>query len=209
MRVVIVGKTRMGAGVCIGGLVEATGKAVRVIPERAPCHAARTPFNIADIWDLDLRPRRPVVPPHVEDHEFRRKYKTGTVADLKRWILSKVKPWDGGAAALFGGTLQFRATGAAFVPQAGPLPSGSTGFWRLPADMTCRVCDGTTGPRLYYELETAPRLRVKYVGVLASTELPPVLPAGTLVRLSLAHLWLSAPDADNRDKFFVQMSGWF
>jgi len=90
--------------------------------------------------------------------------------------------------------------GTAYVPEAGPLPTRSTGYW-LPDDHL----------DLYYSFDK-PRYRwrgegalngVRYVGVPEPTL---TIPAGSLVRLSLSHPY-APPGLPSG--FWLQLSGWF
>ncbi len=211
MRVVIVGKTKMKGGVCVGGLIEATGQSVRLIPKGASCNPSDTDFDVGEVWDLDIKPRAGVSPPHVEDHDILR---AGTLAheieDLDEWLRENAEPWEGDRTALFAGTLEFRDNGTAYVPTAGELPDCSTGFWVLPNKMVYDPFVKGNGEEVpYYRLVSGNPVKMKYVGLLPVAQLPRVLPAGTLVRLSLAHAWPTAPREEDRDKLFLQLSGWF
>jgi hypothetical protein len=211
MRVVIVGKTKMKGGVCVGGLMEATAKAVRLIPQGASCNPSDTAFEVGEVWDLDIKPRPNATPPHVEDHDILRP--GSLVAEIEEfgdWLRKNAKPWHGDRTAPFGGALRFRDNGTAYVPQAGALPACSTGFWILPAKMVYDPFVKDHGEDVpYYRLVSVNPLKMKYVGLIPVAQLPKVLPAGTLVRLSLAHVWSTAPRDEDRDKFFLQLSGWF
>lgn len=208
MNVVIVGKTRMHGGICIGGLVASSGQSVRIIPAGLRCNPNNTQFQLGQIWDLDLRPMVGAVAPHVEDHEFTKSRLLGTESDLKRWILSKVTPWQGSPAALFDGALQFRPRGTGFVPTTGNVSRVSTGFWILPSAMNyCpfRKDDGSEKPQ--YALAAGATLILPYVGFQPTL---PSIPAGSLVRLSLARPWTGAsapPGEDQRHS--LQLSGWY
>jgi hypothetical protein len=211
MRVVIVGKTRMKGGVCVGGLIEETGEAIRLIPKGASCNPTDTHFDVGEVWELDIEPRVQTTPPHAEDHDILR---PGTlvdeIEDLGRWLRDNAEPWQGDRSAPFDGTLEFRENGKAYVPQQGRLPDCSTGFWILPNKMVYDpFVKGSGEEDPYYRLVNTNPVKVKYVGLLPAAQLPRVLPAGTLVRLSLAHAWSTAPREEDRDKYFLQLSGWF
>jgi hypothetical protein len=211
MRVVIVGKTKMKGGVCVGALIENTAQAVRLIPKGASCNPSDTDFDVGEVWDLDIRRRANTTRPHVEDHDILRPGAlVAEIEDLDDWLRENVEPWNGDRSALFDGTLEFRPNGTAYVLQGGDLPDCSTGFWILPNNMVYDPFvkgDGQEVP--YYRLARGNPVKVKYVGLLPVAQLPKVLPAGTLARLSLAHTWPTAPRAQDRDKFFLQLSGWF
>ena len=67
VRVLIVAKTRMSSGVCIGGLTRDESKNVRLIPSGRQNHPADTRCDVGQIWDLDFHVSPEVTPPHVED----------------------------------------------------------------------------------------------------------------------------------------------
>lgn len=68
-KVLIVGKTRMGSGICLGGIVLLNDRSVRLLPESGYTHDKNTPFNLGEIWDLKLKelPNNEVAAPHTED----------------------------------------------------------------------------------------------------------------------------------------------
>jgi hypothetical protein len=202
-RVVIVGKTHMKNGICVGGIVVADGRPVRLLPVGQAWHQTNTPFQIGEIWDMDLAPRVPAVPPHVEDHDEQNAVRVGTVPNLSTYIIGqKTRPVIGAPSGLFSGRIAFRVSGTAYVDTQQPLPSNSVGFWILPH------------PLAYDPFNNKPRYRlggpnpflVTYVGV---TPAIPTIPAGTLVRLSLARPWTNADDPAEHTRCSVQLSGWY
>ena len=65
MKVVIVAKTRMGSGACVGGLTF-DGRSVRLIAADADTNDQfNLEYNIGDVWDVDwapdLQPCRPTL----------------------------------------------------------------------------------------------------------------------------------------------------
>ena len=154
---------------------------------------------------MSIKARAGATSPHIEDHDILKLgKKVDEIADLGVWLRKKVKLWKGGRESLFEGTLKFRSNGKAYVPEEGPLPSGSTGFWVLPARMTYSPSSWEGKVRPQYLLQAESPLLIKYVGLTPVPQLPAVLPAGTLVRLSLAHAFPADPH-----KLFLQLSGWF
>lgn len=201
----------MRAGICVGGLIEGTGQSVRLIPMGFWCNPSDTDFDVGEVWDLDLQPRANVTPPHVEDHDIIRPgTRVGNIEDMDSWLRTNIEPWTGDRTALFDGALEFRENGTAYVLERGRRPGSSTGFWVLPNDMVYSpfTRDNRDVVPYYRLLGTSP-IKVKYVGVIPVEQLPERLAAGTLVRLSLAHIWTTSPNEEDRDKFFLQLSGWF
>ena len=67
MRVLIVAKTRMGSGACIGAITE-KGESVRLIPYNANPHdGANREYEVGDIWEISAKPETPLIPPHNEN----------------------------------------------------------------------------------------------------------------------------------------------
>lgn len=209
MRIVIVGKTKMKGGICIGGLAEDTAQPLRLIPPGATCNPTTTPYDIGDIWEMDVKQRRNANPPHVEDHDVLKRKKVGTIANLAEWLRNKISPWTDEPSDLFDGTIKFRGSGTAYVAESGPLPNHSTGFWIVPRVLEyCPFVDVQGKEHPKFALAGSQRLVLPYVGLV-----PPVpsIPARTMIRLSLSRPWTTAPDhiKDERERHSVQLSGWF
>ena len=82
MRVLIVAKTRMGNGACIGGITQ-HGESVRLIPyEVDPHDGANREYNVGDIWEIDSTPAANITPPHTEDITVKGKRRLGTANNL-------------------------------------------------------------------------------------------------------------------------------
>ncbi len=201
-RVVIVGKTRMGGGVCVGGMIEGTGTPLRLFPVGGFCQPPDTPFDVGDVWEMSLHKRPTHEPPHSEDHDEWDALRVGKVADLRSWILSKQQPVKGGPARLFGGRLGCTSTGKYFLTRNPPVPDWSTTFWEIPFAL------------IHYKKDNADRYRfdegvpfdVKYVGHRPAERR---LRNRTLVRVSLAR-WFTTAEAEAQDqKCWLQLSGWF
>lgn len=202
-RVVIVGKTHMKSGICVGGILDANGQPVRLLPVGQAWHPTNTPFQIGEIWDMDLAPRHPVVPPHVEDHDERNAVRVGAVPNLPAYIRQKIQPVTGAPSAMFNGRIAFRASGTAYIDTQQPLPPNSVGFWILPHPL---VYDPFNNKPRYRLNEPNPSFLVTYVGVAPTIR---TIPAGTLVRLSLARPWTNADDPAEHTRCSVQLSGWY
>jgi len=67
MRILIVARTRRGAGACVGGITE-EGHSVRLIASDAATNErAGLEYQVGEVWDIDSAPDPDVVPPHVEN----------------------------------------------------------------------------------------------------------------------------------------------
>jgi hypothetical protein len=107
---------------------------------------------------------------------------------------------------LFGGVLGYTSNSNGYVSKSRGVPDRSTWFWFPDKDLTLRS-DGT-----HYDypmkmfLGVTQQRGLAYVGELPP---PPTIPAGTLVRVSLARWWSPDADADFELRCYAQLSGWF
>jgi hypothetical protein len=196
--VVIVSRTRMGNGVCIGGLSESENRNLRLLPASgAHSHPSSAPYQIGEIWDMDLVPPAELEPPHIEDVLVRRARRSGVQQDLQTWLLAHVEPWRGDGQVLFDGLLVISGNGSAYISRQG-VPDRSVGFWIPDADL-----EFTTDPRRGYLVQFGWRtVTVGYVGV---AEPAPLITAGSLVRVSLARWW--SPGGADFEACWLQISG--
>lgn len=65
-RVLVVSKTRMNSGVCVGGILE-TGQLVRLLKSNGYNQDDSTIFEIGRFYDIEYRERIDKKAPHVED----------------------------------------------------------------------------------------------------------------------------------------------
>ena len=101
------------------------------------------------------------------------------------------------------GSRRPRSAGGLYIAQRTGLPHRSTMFW-VP-DQSLRLdCEGK---RLRYRYPTSDGGRtLTFVGF---QEPVPEIPAGTLLRVSLAHWWRPKERPEEELRCFVQLSGWF
>ncbi len=202
MNVLIVARTRMwGDRRCIGGLA-ADGHSVRLVTATGE-HWSSPEFQVGQIWEVDFTPSTTPVPPHVEDVLVTAQGFVGVQPDLRGHLLSRVRaPWRGGIDQLFGGVVGYTGSGNGYVCARLGVPAHSTGYWLPDRDLVLR------GDGKHYDYRDGVSNRgLSYVG-----EPPPapILPAGTLVRVSLARWW--KPDdaePDFEERCYLQLSGWY
>jgi len=209
MKVVIVGKTKMHGGVCIGAIAIDSLESMRLIPPGQACNPTSTPFAIGDLWDVDIKKRRKSNPPHVEDHDFFKRKKVGSLPELEVWLRTHIKTWTGLPADLFDGAIKFRGSSTAFVAESGPAPNQSTGFWVLPRMLEyCPFVDNQGKVHAKYALAGSAPIVLPYVGFAPPAKF---INSGKLVRLSLSRPWKNAPEniKEERERHSVQLSGWF
>jgi len=200
-RVLIVAKTHMASGVCIGGLTHDENKNVRLIPSGHRNHPADTPYDIGQVWDLDFHPSPEVTPPHVEDVIVTKERYIAQVPNLLEILTERVKPWQGNPEQLFDGFLTFAESGKGYISQLKGIPKVSTGFW-LPSRPLDKIAsfDKTN----YFYNSRFGRFSMPYVGFALPID---QIPAGTLIRVSLARWW--PPPGTNEKRCYLQLSGWY
>lgn len=231
MQTIILSRTRMGSHRCIGGIIvdNANGhRSVRLLNpatisanqcvegEQKGSWPTSAPYQIGEVWDLDLEPPSRTDPPHVEDVIVRggRKTHEGTPQQVVTWLrrfAPGMQPpfwWEGDLKAVFDGRLRSSRPssghGTGYVVREA-LPATSTGFWVPDGDL---VWDGEKKYE-YHPPEGSPFALAPSVSQIAYVGEPdPVgtITAGTVVRLSLArwHTLGHYPEA-----CWLQLSGWY
>ena len=203
MRVLIVAKTRMGSGACIGGITQA-GDSVRLISADMDAHdGAGLEYEIGDVWEIEVTPAPDITPPHVEDIIVHRKRRLPSFRNPIAIIERFMPPVVGSPAELYEGLTQSTSNGSLYVAESGGIPPYSTTFWR--ADQP--LVRDTISRRIRYRCLTDGGGRtLTYVGF---QEPIPTIPEGTLLRISLARLWRPEDGSVDECRCYVQLSGWF
>lgn len=206
MKVLIVAKTRQGSGACVGGITF-DGRSVRLL---APASAGEPAperwgldFQVAEVWEIEGEPAPRAEPPHTEDWIVRKRKRLGPMTDPSPFIERHMPPHRGRPGGLFEGLVQWHGSGALYIDRRGGVPSHSTAFWRPDRPLHRE----TTGKRVHYQYPGLEGdLSLPFVGF---QDPPEVIPAGTLVRVSLAHWWRSPERPDEEPHCYLQLSGWF
>jgi len=203
MKVLIVAKTRQGGGACIGGITF-EGRSVRLIAaDAATNERAGLEYEVGEVWEVDAAPAEQVIPPHVENIAVRSKRRLGPMTDPVPFIQQHMPPVTGGASLLYEGLTQAAGSGALYIAERTGIPSCSTTFWR--PDQPLQRTDESKRIRYRYPTPDGGRT-LTFVGFQEPVE---VIPAGTLVRVSLAHWWRPTDDQPGELRCYVQLSGWF
>lgn len=207
MKVAIVAKTRRRHGACVGGITF-EGRSVRLEAANAACNErAGLEFNIGDVWEVDARPAPRLLPPHVENVIVRTKRKLPQQIDPVCLVNQHMPPVVGNPTLLYDGLVQCTGGGVLYIAERTGIPAFSTLFWRPDQDLT----RDEQGMRLRYRYPARPGLpnsscTLTFVGFQEPVKL---IPAGTLLRVSLAHWWRPADRPDDEPRCYVQLSGWF
>ena len=203
MKVLIVAKTRMGGGACIGAITE-EGESVRLIPfSEDPHDGANREYEVGDIWEISAEPVTNLIPPHIENVVVYEKHRLGTANNSIGSIERFMPPKDGHPFGLYEGSLQSTESGTLYIAKHSGVPPYSTTFWR-PDQPLIR---DTEGKRVRYRYSSDNGgSTLTFVGFQEPLE---VIPAGTLVRVSLAHWWRPEDTPDAEECCYAQLSGWF
>ena len=196
----------MGGSRCIGAIA-ADGKSIRLVPANgAGKWPAATQVPVGSTWDVVLAPVPPMLKaPHVEDRILISGKHVSQVPDLSSHIRARCTPWIGGMGALFGGAIKYTQSNNGYIAQSN-IPDRSTWFW-IPDKALVLRSDGKhyDYPQGLFGNFTVPR-GLTYVGELAPMA---SIPAGTLIRVSLARWWHPESIPDMEDRCYLQLSGWY
>lgn len=205
MKVVIVGKTRMETGTCIGALSIEGGESLRLHPPGRDNYPRDPSFELGQVWEIDFQRRPDCKPPHTEDvtvtyqdYITKRSNMKAVLHQLAR--LGRAPFWSGRLGTAFGTCLEYTNRGRAHIgPRA--VPSMSTGFWTPDKPLRQISIDNRT----YYEYPGQhAACHIPYIGFEREIG---VIPNDALIRLSLARWWRNSPDIEER--CYLQISGWW
>jgi ATP-dependent DNA helicase RecQ len=204
MKVLIVAKTRHGSGACIGGITLDEGHSVRLIAADAAFNEhVGLEYNVGEVWEVDAAPAEHTIPPHVENIVVRSKCRLAAMSAPERFVEAHMPPVTGGANLLYAGLTQAARTGALYIAERTGIPPYSTTFWR--PDQPLQMTDDSKRIRYRYPTPDGGRT-LTFVGF---QEPIATIPAGALVRVSLAHWWRPEDDHSGELRCYVQLSGWF
>lgn len=200
MEILILSKTIMGGRCCVGGMSLDTGTYVRLL-NRGEYGQDCDDFNPRQIWDIEYEPAI-LTRPHVEDvyiinkRFIRNLEKNKSMLDV---ISSYDIPiWEGRPDNLFNEVLEWTPNGSGYV-QKPNLPDHSVGFWIADRDLIKYEYQAQDKIDVRYRYSAVnPRRNIKFVGAMPSID---IIPAGTLLRVSLAKWW--------QEKCYLQLSGWY
>ncbi|MDQ1301538.1 MAG: ATP-dependent helicase RecQ, partial [Chloroflexota bacterium] len=204
MRVLIVAKTRQGSGACIGGITF-EGQSVRLIAANAATNEhAGLEYSVGEVWEIEATPAAQVIPPHVENIVVHARRRLGAMPGPIPFIEERMPPVAGGIARLYEGLAQSVPGGPLFIAQRTGIPAFSTTFWR--PDQPLQRDEESKRIRYRYPTPDGGRT-LTFVGFQEPLDL---IPAGTLLRVSLAHWWRPRDAGDEiEQRCYVQLSGWY
>lgn len=203
-RVLIVAKTHMKSGVCLGGLTRAQNRGVRLLPPNRPHYPADTQFEVGQVWDMEFHNAAGVEPPHVEDVFVTREKFVAQVPNIREILLARIHPWQGGPEQLYDGLLRISG-GKGYISEHNAIPAMSTGFWIADQPLNLKYTLEHDHIKPMYRLSGSTiALTIPFVGFAEPIK---QIPAGTLLRVSLAR-WFDQNGRIER-RCYLQLSGWY
>ncbi|MCX7067709.1 MAG: hypothetical protein NTW85_08475 [Methylococcales bacterium] len=202
MDVIIVAKTHMSNSACVGGIL-VSGRFVRLLDSNGHNQSLDTELNIGDVCSITFTERPKKKPPHIEDilvSTIVFKYSVPSIDKMIEFLKKNIKItiWSGNTDVLFDGKLQWTNSGSGYISESGEMPDSSVGFWIPDKDLTQRDYQG----KVKYSYPIRWR-NIPFVGFQSPVD---IIPAGTLVRVSLARWW--SPNEDEK-RCYLQLSGWY
>lgn len=198
--VLIVSKTQMRNGVCVGGINEDTNELIRIHNDRGGNLTADAPYEIGDRWRMNVETAWNVrQAPHTEDKQTSPLYLIEHIGiqGIKDYVLrnsSLLHVARGNIANAFQGTLHLGGT-KNYINES-DIPPYSTEFWITDRDLIHTI----SFDKHYYNYGN---VRIKYVGFQNPINR---IPSGTIIRLSLANWW---DDGCGEKRCYLQLSGWY
>lgn len=204
MEVLIVSKTRMGSTCCVGGIVFPSLESVRLLQNDGSYQPLNTEFEIGQFWEIEFKPAPNLVSPHIEDvFVFKKERLNKTFNDYDQLINQELlmsKVWRGPAKELFEKKLRWTWKRNGYIAK-NAIPFMSTGFWVSDNELTF-------SDKHYTYRSTGlikQNFSLSYVGFQEPID---IIPAGTIVRVSLAKWW-KPEDVDMELRCYLQLSGWY
>jgi len=191
----------MQNGICVGGIVESTNELIRLHDDRGGNLPIDSPYEVGDRWDIAIQHAwnaRPI--PHIEDKQTLpiRKIENIGIHGIIQFLMSKnlgARLTRGPLSQTFEGCLNL--CGKKNFVDRNHIPSFSTQFWIPDTNLIHRI---EWGKHYYYYND----IRLKFVGFQTDID---IIPAGAIVRLSLANWWDG--DDSGEERCYLQLSGWY
>lgn len=204
MEILITSKTHKGNAACVGGLVLANNRPVRLLNPGNWDQYVDTDLKIGDVWNIIFKDRQDVEPPHIEDVIIKSKDFVYGVENISEFIINcGVTIYKGSPSQIFNGRLRWTGNGSGYIGDRENLPMNSVGFWI--SDREVNLDDD--GKHYFYPSNSQyiVNKRFPYVGFEPKVDR---IPAGTLIRVSLARWW-KPEDSDIDERCYLQLSGWY
>ncbi|WP_449649197.1 hypothetical protein [Rahnella aceris] len=195
--IVILSRTKMsGENICVGAFDLENEVMIRLLDDKARALTTGHPFQIGESYHIRYAQRYQRIPPHIEDvavYEYQKISDDPAVLDavVEEKCISNLD-----LTQVFSGKLLWDNQ-KGYALESDP-PSHSVQIVSINSNL---IRSGE-----YYECGGVLNKRqIKYVGELPITSLPPIIEAGTPIRLSLARPW--DKNGDGIKRCYLQLSG--
>lgn len=204
--VLILSKTKMQNGnCCIGVITIPEGIPLRLLSANGHYFKDDIGLEIRQIFSIRYVTPNNLIAPHIETVHVT----SGNLVETlprNETMLQRIQSlnfpiWHGVPQNLFEGLLKWQDNGRGYISRP-EIPTNSVGFWISDKDLTHHV-DGY-GNNLYEYPDFFDTAVIKYVGFQIPAD---TIPAGTLLRVSLAKWWQK--DANTEHRCYLQLSGWY
>lgn len=202
MNVLIVAKTKWGEFFCIGAIEINTNKYLRLMDLNGGYQPSNTQFKVGEIWDVKYL-STPGKPPHIEDVKVISKEQIDTV-NPNNYITANCKIWRGDLNDVYDSKLTWDNGSGLNNPK--DVPTNSVGFWQSDRDLILRNNFGKPCYTYSYNNIFKRDKKIPYKGEMSALD---TLPAGTLIRLSLAKWWNPPEKPEMEKRCYLQLSGWY
>lgn len=200
MEALILSKTHTRTEACVGGIVIDTLRPIRLMNGPGEYQPGDTPFSVGQIWDIEFK-ENPDKAPHIEDVIVSSRKYLRNIESIFAFISENCQILKGSPLVLYDELLKWTGSGSGYICERNGVPNTSVGFWISDRDLIYE-----NGYYTYSQLTRFHRTRrFKYVGFDNPIG---IIPAGTLIRVSLAKWW-SPPDIDIEERCYLQLSGWY
>lgn len=137
MKVLIVSKTHMNTGVCVGGITF-DGRFVRLLDNNGHNQSDDCPFKINEAYDITFIEKQNPTPPHIEDILVQSSKYVGRLKDdisMIDFITKRnVNICRGNIDNLFDKALKFTTNGSGYI-NSSKIPQNSVSFWIADKDL--------------------------------------------------------------------------
>lgn len=207
MKVLIVGKTRMNNGVCVGGLNLETNTNVRLLNTGGINQPRNTDFMLGQVWEMDYHNRHDIVSPHVEDVIIDRKELTENEIDTRQYLIeNNLVNYRGNINNIFDGNMHWTESGSGYVLPDGPMQNKSVIFWESDRDLLRHDFNEKIRYRYSNPLFEDP----KYISFVGFQDAIDPIPTGSIIRFSLSRPF---PPEGSPIRIprgcYLQLSGWY
>ena len=209
-KVLILSKTKMQENrVCVGAVDLDNRCSIRLLNCDGHHETIdECPYEILAVWDIVYRRtnRRPA--PHLEDVNVLERSRTAHTVksqELLKLPSYNIKVFNSSLLNVFDEKLNSTERGSLYISNEKGVPEYSTCFWQCDKDLRKNRFSTEQKVKYDYRDNEGRWYHITYVGL---ENVPEVIRAGSMIRLSLAHWW-HPDDTDTENRCYLQLSGVF